>query len=504
MRTALGASRTRVMRQLITESVLLGLVGAACGLVFAQAYLRLTVTTMPEKVARFMAGWSNISLNGHSVALAVFLAVGAGIVAGFSPALEALRINLADQLKAGARSVTGSTRSRWLRNAFAIAQISLSVALVIGAALMAKGMTALMHTTDLYDPQHMLIFSVHLPAARYDTPQKQAAWYSQSLDKLRSLPGVTYAEATTSLPGSDDGWLDDVLIENRPLAPGKSQVALRLPVSAGYFGAFHIPVLSGRGFGQGDNLGAQPVVVVSKEFAADYFPGENPIGRRIRMGSSLRDQTPWLTIVGVCGEADYFVFRKGHPATLYMNVAQLPPIEMNYAVATGGSALALAEPVRKTLAAIDPALPLDAVESYAQSVHEHLTGIMYVAVLLGTNALIALLLSAVGIFGVMANLVGERTREIGVRLAMGASREDVLRMILRRAAILTGTGLGAGLLLAVALANGMANLFYGVSPNDPTVFASIAAAVAAIALVSSLIPAWRAASIDPVVALHDQ
>jgi putative ABC transport system permease protein len=504
MRTALGASRARLTRQLLTESVVLGLIGAACGLAYAQVYLRLTVISMPEKVARYMSGWSNISLNGRSIELSLLLAIGAGVIAGISPALDALRLNLVDQLKSGSRSVAGKGRSRWLTSAFAVAQISLAVALVVGAALMSKGMNALLHSADRYNPTQTLVFSVHLPPARYDTAQKQAEWYSDSLERLRALPGVKSAEISTSLPYSDDGWLDDCQIENRPVAPGQFQSALRLPVSAGYFAAYRIPIVSGRGFGYGDNLGAQPVAIVSRGFVADYFPGQNPIGRHIRMGSDLKDQTPWLTIIGVADEADYFMFRKGRPAAVYMNLAQMPSLDATYSVIADGDPLALAPAMHKALAAIDPALPLDEVETYAQSNHDKLVGIVYVAVLLGVNALIALLLSAIGIYGVMANLVGERTREIGVRLAMGARREDVLRMILRRAAMLTGTGLAVGLLLAFGLAHGVANLLFGVSPNDPAVFASIAAAIAAIALISSWIPARRAASVDPIVALRDE
>ncbi len=501
MRTALGARRTRLMRQLLTESMLLGLIGAAFGLIYAQVYLRLTEITMPEKVARYMAGWSNISLNGRSIALSVLLAIAAGVAAGLSPALEALRVNLADQLKSGSRSVAGG-RGRWLRNTFAVAQIALAVALVVGAALMAKGMAAMLHVTDKYDPAHMLVFGVHLPQARYSTAQKQATWYNESLAKLQALPGVVHAEMTSTLPSSDDGWLDDFQIENRPVAPGQYQAALRLPVSAGYFGAFRIPLIAGREFAPGDNLGATPVAVVSRQFVVDYFPGQDPMGKRIRMGSGA-DQTPWLTIVGVVGDTDYFMFRRGRPGAIYMNVAQVPPTDAMYSIVAKGDPLAMAPAVRRSLAALDPALPLDDVEGYAKFMNEKLTGLVYVAVLLGVNALIALVLAAIGIFGVMANLVGERTREIGVRLAMGARRQDVLRMILRRAAILTSTGLGIGLLLAGALANGVANLIYGVSPNDPAVFASIPVAIAAIALFSSWIPARRAATVDPIVALRE-
>ena len=503
MRSALGAGRVRMLRQLITENILLGLAGAAGGLLFAQVYLHFSLISMPERVARYMAGWSNISLNGRTLGFSLLLALGAGLVSGVFPAVEALRVNLVDELKSGSRSIMGGGKSR-LRNAFAVAQISLAVALVIGAALMAKGMNAMMHSADQYDPQKMLVFDVHLPPARYDTPEKLAAWYRQSLEKLQALPGVKHAAATNTLPCSDFGWQNDVQIENRPLLPGKFQTALRMPVSAGYLTAFHIPLISGRGFNSSDDLRSQPMAVVSRGFVARYFPGENPLGHRIRMGTPGKEQTAWMTIAGVVGEADYSLFLRTGSEAVYMDIAQVPQQGITYSVVTDGNPLAIAPAVRKALAGLDPTLPLDGVESYAQYMHEKLIGLAYVAVMLGVDALIALLLAAIGIFAVMANLVAERTREIGVRLAMGARREDVLGMILRRATILTSTGLAIGLLLAVGLAHGVANLLYGVSPNDPVVFGAITITIAVIALGSSWVPARRASRVDPMAALHDQ
>jgi putative ABC transport system permease protein len=278
-----------------------------------------------------------------------------------------------------------------------------------------------------------------------------------------------------------------------------------MPVSAGYFSAFGIPVVSGRSFTQGDDLGAQPVAVVSRQFVARYFPDENPIGHRIRMGKGAQSQTPWVTIVGVVGETNYFLFLRGvDSGEVYLNTAQIPSTGAIYTIETAGNPLDVANTARKALAQLDPVLPLDSVMTYAQFMHEKLIGLDYVAAMLGTDALIALLLAAIGIFGVMANMVGERTREMGVRLAMGARREDVLGIILRRAMILTGTGLGVGLLLAVGLAHAVANLLYGVSPNDPLVFGVVTTTIAAIAVGSSWIPARRASCIDPMVALRDQ
>jgi putative ABC transport system permease protein len=533
MRTALGAGRWRITRQLLTENILLGLVGAAGGLLVGQVYMRVSVLSLPQVVGRFITGWSNISLNQRAMALSLLLAVGAGAISGFAPALAALRVNLVDQLKSGSHAIAGAGRSRWLRHVFAVAQIALAVLLVIGAGLMARGMMGMLHAADRYDPGHMLFFTVHLPPARYDAPEKLAAWQNASLEKLRALPGVKDAELTTTPPLGDLELPDDCQIENRPLLPGKFQSALRIQVSPGYFAAFHIPLASGlpsgRLFNPGDDLRSQPVAIVSRGFAVRYFPGESPLGHRIRMGAGRSDQTgptdesaregeygnrvtgagrndqsPWMTIVGVVEETEYGFFNGVHAPAVYMDAAQLPPASVMFAVTAEGDPLALAPSARKALAGLDPALPLDGLQTYAQFMRDHTIGMRWLAGNLGVDALIALLLAGIGIFGVMANLVAERTREIGVRLAMGARREDVLSMMLRRAAWLSGTGLLIGLALAVAMAYGLGSVISFVHPNDPIMFAGITAAVAAISVASSWLPARRASRVDPMVALRDE
>jgi len=353
------------------------------------------------------------------------------------------------------------------------------------------------------------------------------------LEKVRALPGVKGAELTTTPPLGDLEVPDDWQVENRPLVPGKFQSALRIQASPGYFAAFHIPLAmgmpSGRLFGRSDDLRSQPVAIVSRGFVTRYFPGQSPLGQRIRIGTgrngqtgpadeSRREgeygnriteagsdgQTPWMTIVGVVEETEYGFFNGVHAPAVYTDTAQLPPATVMFTVTTEGDPLTLAPAARKALAGLDPALPLDALQTYAQFMHDHTIGMRWMAGSLGVDALMALLLAGIGIFGLMANLVAERTREIGVRLAMGARREDVLGMMLRRAAWLSGTGLAFGLALAVAMAYGLGSVISFVHPNDPIMFASITAAVAVIALWSSWLPARRAARIDPMVALRDE
>ncbi len=500
MRSALGARRWHIVRQLLTENLLLAVVGAALGVGIAGLYLHILLISMPASIARYIPGWSNTSLNGRALLFSIMLSAAAGILAGVAPAIGALRVNVLDQLKAGSRGTTGGSRRR-MRSVFAVAQISLAVALVVGAALMSKGMLSLLHLADEYRPANVLVFNVSLPEKRYDTAQKQATWYNQSLERLRALPGVTHAEVTGALPYSDNGWLQDLEIQDQPAVPGKFQSALHLAVSQGYFESLHIPIVAGRGFMQSDSFDSLPVAVVSERFVARYFPDQNPLGHRIRLGGA-NSHDPWLTIVGIAKETNYSMWMPTQEAAVYMNTAQVPLDGATYFLTTEGDPTSLAPAAHKVLAGLDPALPMDGVETWKQSIHEQLTGLIHAAGMLGIDAVFALLLAVIGIFGVMADLVGERTREIGVRLALGAQRGNVLGLILRRATWLTATGLTIGLVLAFVLAHLVANLLRGVSPNDPIVFAVITVTIAAAALGSSWIPARRAALVDPMQALR--
>ncbi len=504
MRTALGAPRKLLLRQLLTETIVLAVAGALSGLLLAWLDLHLILSYMPERVARYVAGWYTIHLNGRALAFSMALAVAAGLVSGLAPALEALRVNLAEQLKSGSRTETGSGKSHRLRNIFAAGQIALAVALVIGAALMSKGMWSTLQFANVYRPKQVLTFGVTLPAARYGDAEKQAAWYKTSLEKLQALPGVKQAAATTMMPYGDGGWTDDFRIENRPLAPGKFDSAVRVSVSPDYFAAFRIAMVAGRGFGDSDGLTTDPVAVVSRKFAERYFPGESPLGHRIQMNAARDSHEPWLRIVGVSEDAAYWWVEQTPQPAMYTDVLQTPVPGTQYAVTTDGNVAALGPAIRKTLAAIDPTLPLDFMRTYAEDIRDQTIGLMYATTLLGVDAAIALLLAAIGIYGVMANAVAERRREIGVRLAMGARREDVLGMILRQAAVLTGVGTVVGLAMAVLLARGIASLLYGVRPDDPGVFGGIIVVIAATGLMSSWIPARHAAGVDPMEALREE
>jgi putative ABC transport system permease protein len=504
VRMALGAGRRRLLRHLLTENILLGVMGAAGGLAVAAICMHLCIIAMPARIARYIVGWTNISLNGRALAFSLLLAIASGVISGVLPAMKALRVDLVTQLKAGSRTTTGSRETHRLRDVFAVAQISLSVLLVIGAALMSKGMWSMLRVADVHQPRQVLTFSVGLPPRRYATDEKRAAWFRSGLAGVRALPGVSRAELTTTLPHGQDGWSNEFQIEHRPAIPGKFQTAIELFVTGGYFDALHIPQLTGRTFAGSDTLETQPVAIVSRRFAEVYFPGQNPIGHRVQMGSASNNHSPWVRIVGIVDDVNYLWVDRAVEPAVYLNIAQMPPPSATFVVTTTGAPMGLVPLVRKTLAALDPAVPLDEVQTYASYLAESLTGLIYAAAMLSLDGFVALLLAAIGIFGVMANMVAERTGEIGVRIALGARPEDVLGMILRRTAVLTGFGVVAGTVLAVGLARLSANLLFGVKPNDPLVFLSIIAVISLIAFLVSWGPARRAACISPMSALRSE
>ncbi|ABF39106.1 ABC efflux pump, inner membrane subunit [Candidatus Koribacter versatilis Ellin345] len=504
IRSAMGAGRTRIVRQLLIESTLLCVTGALAGILVARLQLHLTLITMPPRVARFLPGWSNINLNGRALAYSLGLAVFAGIFSGLAPSLSALRLGVAEQLKAGGRTVAGDRRSHALRNIFAVAQITLAVALVAGAALMGSGMRAMLRQTDRYSPKTLLTFEVNLPHARYATAAQQKAFYDESLQALRNTPGVASADITPTFPVNNTGvWWQDVNLEHVQAVPGESRATQRLTISPSFLSAMHVSLLEGRWLNDSDGTSTTPVAVISKKFADRYFEGKDPIGRRMQLGKPS-EATPWITVVGVAEDITWLWVDKTPQPTVYLSYAQFPGDKTYFAVRANGDADSIAPAVRRAFAQIDATLPLSDVQSYDVYLHETLVGLEYVVGMFVIDALVALLLAAIGIFGVMANSVSERTHEIGVRMAMGAQPKQIRILVLRRAAVLTIVGLALGIPMAGGLARMMANLIFGVSAGDLRVFVGTAGAVTLVALLATLLPAHRATSVQPMTALRNE
>ncbi len=502
VRSALGSSRRRLVRQLLVESLAQSMLGALGGLLLGRVALHYIVVAMPAEVSRFLAGWSDIHLSLRTFAYSIAVAVAAGLLAGVAPALAGMRVNLVEQLKAGSRSVSASSRSHTWRNVFAGAQITLATALVAGAACIAASMYTMLHATERSAPRQTLIVTAYLPTAHYATPTQQAAFVRDSLDRMRSLPGVRAAEFTTAVPYNNTGvWWQDLTIAGDPVLPGQSRTTQRLTVSPGYFSSLGLALRRGRLLSQSDGMHAPRVAVISERLARRYFGDKDPIGHAIQLGKQ-QELTPPITIVGVVADVVYTWVDQKPQATVYLSSAQFPTSSGMYLLRANGDALALAPAARRVIAALDSTVPLDPPQTYEQYLHASLIGLWYVAVTLAVDAGIALLLCALGIFAVMANLVTERTHEIGIRIAVGADRSAVMRLLLRRSLMVTALGLTAGLLLALQVGRVLTNILEGVQSLQSLILLAAALTVALISLFAGYIPARRAAAVDPIEALR--
>jgi putative ABC transport system permease protein len=511
MRCALGSSRSRIVRQLLVESVTQSLLGVVVGLGLAQLLLHLIVTSMPAQVSRFLAGWDSIGLNGRTLGYSVGVAVVAGVLAGLAPALVGMRVNLVEQLKLGSRSVAGAARSHRLRNLLAGAQVMLATALVAGAALIAASMYSMLRQTMRFAPQQSLLMKAYLPPAQYGAAEKQAAFLRDSIARLGGLPGVRSAEFTTALPYNNTGvWWQEMAVLGEQALPGESRTTQRLMVSPGFARSMGIPLLQGRFLSPSDAMTTLPVAVISQRLARQYFAGKNPLGAKIVLGTGATagtgtEVTAPLTVVGVVGDVIYtWVDQTPQPA-VYLSVGQFPATAGTYILRTDGDPRTLETlevPARQTLAALDATVPVNDVETYAAFLHESLIGLSYAASMLAADAGIALLLCGLGIFGVMANLVTERTQEIGIRFAMGADRGAVLRLMLRRSLVITAVGVVAGCLLSLEVNRVLASLLEGVRGLQGLILLAATLIVAGISVLAGYLPARRAAGVDPALALH--
>lgn len=462
VRSALGSSRLRLLRQLLAESVLQSLLGAVGGLLLARVALHALLVAMPPQVIRFLAGWSDIHLSTRTLIYSMAVAVAAGVLAGLAPALAGIRINLLEQLKMGGRSHSGSRRVHRLRGLFAGAQIMLATALVAGAVCVAASMYSMLHAAQRFLPRQTLLLSAYLPESRYATPVAQAAYVRQSLLRLRALPGVRSAEFTTALPYNDIGvWSPDLTIVGDPALPGEARTTQRLTISPGLLPALGLPVVRGRGLLASDDMEAPRVALISERLARQYFGKRDPLGHQIRLGKA-QEQTPPAIVVGVVADVIYtWVDQTPQPA-VYLSSAQFPASAGTFVLRGDSDGLAMASPALRALAALDSSVAVDPPETYQQYLHESLIGLWYVAVMLAVDAAIGLLLCALGIFGVMASLVTERTHEIGIRYAVGADRSAILALLLRRSATVSALGLVAGVLLALEVGRVLTSILEGV------------------------------------------
>jgi len=504
VRAALGAGRGRLMAQLLTESVLLALAGGAFGLLVASWGLDAWRASLPAGAGRSVLRLSAIALDRRALLFALLTAVASGILSGMAPAWQWARPNLYDALKErGGSAPAGSARHR-LRTGLVAGEIALTVVLLVGAGLMIRGFRALTRSGADLDPTSLLTLRLAVTDAKYAQDYQLADFYRRVLERVAAIPGVRAAAGATSTPYSDHVTTRSFTIEGRPPAPGHTPAAALQAVSANYFETVRLPLVAGRAIEDRDTADAPRVAVLGRRLARQWFPGgESPLGRRIRIGDAARER-PWTTIVGVVGDEMFSVFDRAPHAILYVPYAQAPREKMDIGVRVSGDPARLVPSIAAAIHSVDPEQPVADVRTVDAQIREQALGLTYVAALLGIFGGIGLVLSSIGVYGVMAYTVSEQTHEIGIRMALGAPRTSVLQTVFRRGLTTTAVGLAAGLGAALALARLMASLVWGVGVGDPVTFAAVPLALAAAASLAIYLPAYHAIRIDPMAALRHE
>jgi putative ABC transport system permease protein len=501
IRAALGAARWRIVRQIVSESIILSVAGALASLLFSAWSLDLILSNMPGEVARYIAGWDNIQIDGRALAFTMAIAIFAGILSGLVPALRtSAEVN--ETLKEGGRGTSAGRGRQRLRGVLVVAEIAATMVLLAGAGLMVKGSRSLIQVNQKLRPESILTMQIVLTDKHYGEAHQRASFYDRMLERIAALPGVEGATVVSNVPYGDNDSISPYTVEGQPISNASEQRSAQVQVvSPNYLETVGIPLLQGRGLKDSDGPAAPGVAVVTENFVRRNWPGANPIGRHIRLGGG---DGSWLTVVGVVKDVRYDPwFREIAPA-IYQPYRQSPLYYTYIAIRTKVDPQALAAPARRAIAALDIDRPLFEIQTLDRVIANKIIGLSYVAVMLTVLGAIAMVFSAVGIYGLMAYSVTERTHEIGIRLALGAARPDVLRMLARHGLSLTFTGLGIGLAISIPLARLLSSMILGVSANDVGIFGGTAFLLTAVALLACYVPARRAMSVDPIIALRHE
>jgi len=510
VRAALGASRGTLLAQLLTESLLLSTVGAAVGLMGASFGVKLLVSAIPEAQLLTMPYLEDAGINMPVLVFLCGLTVLTAILFGLAPGFAVSRFSLNDALKDETRGGTSSGQTR-LRNSLVIAEIAISIVLLAGAGLMLKSLRALLGQDPGYDLNHVLSFSVNLPDASYPSDKTypfnsiSALRFDRDFSaKLQPLPGVTAVTGASGIPAQGGSGSIRFVEEGRPVTTGHEDESDILTVTTSYFSTLRVPLISGRNFGVEETIDRPWVVVVNQAFAKSYFPNEDAVGKRIRFTYSPKE--PYRQIVGIVGDTAENDLADAHPPIVYCPNNQGPNTFINYLVRTAADPSGIIAAVRSTLREMDPQLPLIQPQTLAEVVGQSPSVFLrrYPSYLIGSFAGLAVVLAMVGLYGLISYSVEQRTREIGIRVTLGAQRDDVLRMVLRQGMITTFIGVAIGLAGAIALTRLLNTLLFGVKPADWSTFVSVAALLLIVAIGACVIPARRAMTIDPMVALRHE
>jgi putative ABC transport system permease protein len=499
IRTALGATRVRVVRQLLTESVLLSLLGGVLGVWLAMWGVDLLVALSPGTIPRT----AEIGIDNRVLGYTLLISLLTGVVFGLLPALQSSKPELNEMLKEGGRSGSGGPRRERARRLLVISEVALALVLLISAGLLLKSFVRLQNVKPGFAPEGVLTAEIGLPEQKYRDDRQIADFYRQTIARVKTLPGVEAVGAVSHLPLSGAEEIDGFTIEGRePVAAGLVQSADFRIVAPEYFRSMSIPLIRGRHLNEQDRADATPVMIIDETFARRFFPNEDPLGKRIdEQGSRTRHS--FFTVVGVVGGVKHDKLNAEARPTMYISYEQSGWLSLTLTVRTAaGDPNALAGAVRREVLAVDKDQPVTKLAPMTEIFAEAVAPQRFNALLLNLFAAVAMILAIVGIYGVIAYTVAQRSHEMGIRIALGASRRDILRLVVGQAMLTTLFGVSLGLAGAFALTRLMSKLLYEVSATDPAIFAGVALLLALVALFASYIPARRATKVDPMVALR--
>lgn len=498
VRSALGASRLRVVRQLLTESVLLSLAGGALGLALAVWWSDLLIALGKQDIPRAI----QVGMDWRVLAFTLSVTLLTGFVFGLVPALQLSKTDLTESLKEGRGAGAGARKNR-VRGVLVIAELAIAVVLLVGAGLLIQSFWRLQHVNSGLQAQNVLTFNVSIPEVRYSS-EKQVRFYRDLTNRLRALPGVQSASAAVPLPLSGDRFVITFQIDGRPVAPKDQPFADLFMTGPDYFRTMGIPILQGRDFNERDDHSATPVVVVSEAFARQFFPGENPIGKRMQPGISSweNEKTTMREIIGVVADIRNRALNTNPQPVYYLPQAQVPFNEVAMVVKTSNDPHALISSVTREVQAMDAEVPVYNVKTMEEYVSSSVAAPRFNTMLLSIFASVALVLTVIGLYGVMSYSVAQRTNEIGIRMALGAQTRDVLGLIVKDGVKIVSLGLLIGIGGALALTRLLETLLFGVTTRDPLTFVFIAGLLSLVAMLACCIPALRATRVDPLEALR--
>ncbi|MBR9990672.1 MAG: FtsX-like permease family protein, partial [Gemmatimonadetes bacterium] len=500
VRQSLGASSGRLVRQLMTESLVLGLAGGAAGLLLGLWAADAMIALLPPELPR-MPG---MRLDATVVLFTLGVSLVAAVVFGLAPAVQVRRNALSASLREGGRGLAGRAGGR-TRAGLVIAETGLAFALVIGAGLLIRSFGELRTVDPGFNAENALTFRVSLPVARYDSEERQIAFWDQAMERVAAVPGVTNVGAIQHLPLGGSAMRITFEVEGRePPAPGEEQALDVRVATPGFFDALGVPIRRGRGFMNTDRAGNPPVVMLSESAVARHFAGEDPLGKRITMGWTRDTVRVSGTVVGIVGDVRHGQLRSEAEPEIYFPVAQVPYTGMAVIVRMAGEPMSAASGVRTAIHDIDPSLAVSQLRPMTEVVAASVATDRFMTRLITAFSAIALLLAAIGIFGVISYGVAQRRREIGVRLAVGASRRDGLHLIVSGALRLAIGGIVLGMIAALMLARLMQSRLFGVQPFDPATFLSGSILLLIVSLTASALPAWRAARTPPASVLNTE